>query len=61
MNKFTNYCVGVVKEGKKVRWPRGKEFSAHIITVLSYVLFFAFWLVLCDLLVAELLQLANFN
>ena len=41
MNRFANYCVGVVKEGKRVRWPKGKDFQEHVITVLSYMVFFA--------------------
>ena len=61
MNKFADYCVGVVKEGKRVRWPKGKAFTEHVVTVLSYMVFFAVWLVLCYLFVAWLLQLANFN
>ena len=61
MSKLSKYFKGVVKEGKRVRWPKGKDFQEHVITVLSYMVFFAMWLVLCDLFVAWLLQLANFN
>ena len=61
MNKFTNYCVGVVKEAKRIRWPKGKDFTSHIAKVFSYIIFFALWLVLCDLLVSQLLQWVNFN
>ena len=30
MSKFSNYLKGVVKEGKRVRWPKGVELWKNV-------------------------------
>ena len=53
---------GIRKEAKRVRWPHWKTegntpgILANTATVLSFVIFFGLYFVLCDLVVAYLLR-----
>ena len=38
MSKFSNYLKGVVKEGKRVRWPKGAELWKNVAVVLVVVI-----------------------
>jgi len=54
------YSSEVVREGRRVRWPKREELIPTIIVVLSISIFAALALSLEDLLVGELLkQLRN--
>ena len=36
MSKFSNYLKGVVKEGKRVRWPKGADLWANVAVALRH-------------------------
>ena len=59
--KFKNYLIGVVSEGKRVRWPNGAQFREDIAVVLGYTIFFALFLMMTDALVIRILQLIEFK
>ena len=59
--KFKNYLIGVVNEGKRVRWPKGSQFREDIAVVLGYTIFFALFLMMSDALVIRILQLIDFK
>lgn len=59
--KFKNYLVGVVAEGKRVRWPKGSQFREDCVVVFAYSIFFALFLMLSDALVIRILQLIDFQ
>ena len=59
--KFKNYLIGVVSEGKRVRWPKGAQFREDIAVVLGYTIFFALFLMMTDALVIRILQLIEFK
>lgn len=59
--KFKRYLAGVIKEGKRVRWPHGPEFRNDVVVVFAYTIFFSLFLMLSDALVIRLLQLINFK
>lgn len=59
--KFKRYLAGVIKEGKRVRWPHGAEFRSDVFVVFGYTIFFALFLMLSDALVIRLLQLIDFK
>lgn len=46
------YFTGLKKELKKVRWPNKKEMSKYSIATLSFVIFFALFFMLADLIIA---------
>ncbi len=50
------YASEVVREGKRVRWPKREELVPSIIVVVSIAVFAALMLSLEDLLVGELLK-----
>ena len=56
MNRFANYCVGVVKEGKRVRWPKRDVLIPSITVVVVIVVIFGLLLWLEDIAGNQLLQ-----
>ncbi|MEA4821575.1 MAG: preprotein translocase subunit SecE [Erysipelotrichales bacterium] len=61
MQKIKDFFAGVVKEGKRVRWPNGEQLSKLLVTVLAYAVVFGGSLVLFDFVVLKLLQAINFS
>lgn len=57
MSKITKYFGGVVKEGKKVRWPKSDVFWPAIGVVLCITAFAALALFLDDMLVAKIIAI----
>ena len=57
MSKFSNYLKGVVKEGKRVRWPKGAELWTNVAVVLVVVTAAAGFLALDDFISTNLLSL----
>jgi preprotein translocase SecE subunit len=55
MSKLSKYFKGVVKEGKRVRWPKKHDLWSSIAVVVCVALFAAICLALSDLITAELL------
>ena len=39
--KFKRYLIGVVEEGKRVRWCKGQEFTNACVVTFAYTIFFA--------------------
>ncbi len=58
MKKIGNYFRGVVREGKRVKWPKKDVFLPAVAVVISIAIFAAIFLVLEDyasgILVAQL-------
>ena len=50
--KKESFITGVKKEMKKVRWPLKKEMIKCSIATLSFILFFAIFFTLADLIIA---------
>ena len=46
------FFVGVKREMKKVRWPLKKEMTKYSIATLSFIVFFALFFAIGDLLIA---------
>jgi preprotein translocase subunit SecE len=61
MVKVKHFFAGVLREAKRVRWPKGEDLQHYTTTVLGYTLFFGLFLVLTDYLVIRLLQMINFR
>ena len=57
MSKFSNYLKGVVKEGKRVGWPKGAELWKNVAVVLVVVIVAAGFLALDDFISTKLLSL----
>ena len=57
MSKYSNYLKGVVKEGKRVRWPKGADLWANVAVVLVVVVLAAGFLALDDFVATKLLSL----
>lgn len=56
MAKTKKYFQGVVKEGKRVRWPSRETVLKSLGIVLFITIVAALWLSLDDIVVAKLLQ-----
>lgn len=54
--KNESYLAGVVKEGKRVRWPNRETMISSLIIVLVISIVAALWLLLDDFVVAKLLK-----
>lgn len=50
--KKESFLTGVKKEMKKVRWPLKKEMVKYSIATLSFIVFFALFFTLGDLIIA---------
>jgi preprotein translocase subunit SecE len=57
MQRLTGFFRDVVKEMKKVSWPKRKELVRYTITVITTVAFFAIFFAIVDLGISELLRL----
>ena len=55
--KKESFFTGVRKEMKKVRWPLKKEMIKYSIATLSFIIFFALFFTLGDLIIAGLKML----
>lgn len=47
---------GIIKETKKVKWPRGKELWSMVLTVFVFIAAFAVLFQLMDMFVAAILK-----
>ncbi len=56
MNKVTRFAKGVVKEGKRVRWPDRETMWKSLIVVIVISLIAALWLLLDNLVASALLK-----
>lgn len=50
--KKESFLQGIFKELKKVRWPLKKEMIKYSIATLSFIVFFALFFLLSDLIIA---------
>lgn len=57
MQRLTGFFRDVVREMKKVSWPKRKELVRYTITVITTVAFFAIFFAIVDLGISELLRL----
>ncbi len=48
---------GIATEIKRIRWPKSKELGNESIEVISFILFFCAFFVLCEFLVSAILKL----
>lgn len=55
--KKESFFTGVKKEMKKVRWPLKKEMVNYSIATLSFIIFFALFFALCDVIIAGIKML----
>jgi len=60
IKKIGVFFSGVWKEAKRVRWAKGPEFKANVSVVFGWAFFFGLFLVICDWVVANLLQWIGF-
>lgn len=54
MKKLRSFLVDVKKELKKVRWPNKKEMATYSFATISFIVFFALFFTVSDLLLAGL-------
>ncbi len=47
---------GILKEAKRVRWPKWKDIGSNTAEVVLFTAFFALFFVLCDFLITYLLK-----
>lgn len=59
MKKIKNFFKSVNKEMKKVRFPKKDEMTKYSIAVVSFVLFFALFFELSDLIISGLKMLVR--
>jgi preprotein translocase SecE subunit len=59
--KIKDFLQGIIKEARRVRWPRGEELQKMVVTVLSYAFFFGLALFVYDFFVIQLLRFINFS
>ncbi|MDD4547772.1 MAG: preprotein translocase subunit SecE [Bacilli bacterium] len=52
MKKIMNFFKEVKKEMKKVRWPNKKEMVTYSVATISFVIVFALFFVLTDIVLA---------
>jgi len=57
MQRITKFFSEVVREMRKVSWPKRKELTRYTITVLTTVAFFALFFAVLDLGISELIRL----
>ncbi|RSK25532.1 preprotein translocase subunit SecE [Bacillus sp. HMF5848] len=56
MKRMINFLRAVVREMKKVSWPKRKELTRYTITVLATVTFVAVFFAVIDLGISELIR-----
>lgn len=59
MQRLTGFFRGVVREMKKVSWPKGKELTSYTIIVLTTVIFMALFFTVVDLGISELIRFVS--
>ncbi|MEH6942024.1 preprotein translocase subunit SecE [Bacillus sp. JJ722] len=59
MQRLTDFFRGVIREMKKVSWPKRKELTSYTIIVLSTVLFMSLFFTVIDLGISELIRLVT--
>lgn len=57
MQRIVNFFRDVVREMKKVSWPKRKELTRYTITVLTTVLFMAVFFAVVDLGISEVIRI----
>ncbi|MBM6616122.1 preprotein translocase subunit SecE [Bacillus suaedaesalsae] len=57
MQRLTKFFRNVVREMKKVSWPKRRELTRYTITVVSTVTFVAIFFAIVDLGISELIRL----
>ncbi|MBM7694342.1 preprotein translocase subunit SecE [Peribacillus deserti] len=57
MQRITEFFRGVVREMKKVSWPKRKELTSYTITVLTTIVFMAVFFAVVDLGISKLIRL----
>ncbi|WP_019244362.1 MULTISPECIES: preprotein translocase subunit SecE [Bacillus] len=61
MQRMTDFFRGVVREMKKVSWPKRKELTSYTIIVLTTVIFMALFFTVIDLGISEVIRLVTKN
>lgn len=61
MYKIKKYFQGVIKQGKMVRWPTGKELVGYFAVVVSVVVFSAVACSIDDYIIAQILGVLDRN
>ncbi|NLM63031.1 MAG: preprotein translocase subunit SecE [Mollicutes bacterium] len=54
MKKIIEFLKDVKKEMKKVRWPNKKEMATYSIATISFIIFFALFFMIIDIVLATL-------
>lgn len=57
MHRITKFFGDIVREMRKVSWPKRKELTRYTITVLSTVIFFALFFEVIDFGISKLIRL----
>lgn len=57
MQRLINFFRDVVREMKKVSWPKRKELTRYTVTVMATVAFMAVFFAVLDLGISELIRL----
>jgi preprotein translocase subunit SecE len=57
MERLTKFFRDVVREMKKVSWPKRKELTRYTVTVLATVIFFSLFFGVIDLGISKLIRL----
>ncbi|MCQ6281465.1 preprotein translocase subunit SecE [Bacillus sp. EB600] len=57
MHRITKFFSDIVREMRKVSWPKRKELTRYTITVLSTVIFFALFFEVIDFGISKLIRL----
>ncbi|PLT31312.1 preprotein translocase subunit SecE [Peribacillus deserti] len=57
MQRISEFFRGVVREMKKVSWPKKKELTSYTITVLTTIVFMAVFFAVIDLGISKLIRL----
>ena len=61
MYKIKKYFQGVIKQGKMVRWPTGKELVGYFAVVVSVVVFSAVACSIDDYIIAQIFGVLDRN
>ncbi|WP_042353201.1 preprotein translocase subunit SecE [Bacillus massiliigorillae] len=59
MQRLTDFFRGVIREMKKVSWPKRKELASYTLIVLSTVVFMSLFFTVVDLGISELIRLVT--
>ena len=61
MYKIKKYFQGVIKQGKMVRWPTGKELMGYFAVVMCVIIFSAVACSIDDYIIAQILDALDRN